>query len=246
MAKQLYDYWFVQFDFPNEEGKPYKSSGGKMVWTERLKREIPSKWTISKLSEIIRQEKSGDWGKDSSEHGYSHKVSCIRGTDFKDNNCLPVRYIQERNVVKELCPFDIVVEISGGSPTQATGRCIFITKELVEHYDGHIICSNFCQPLTCDNEADALFMYYTWCLIYNNQNMFHYESKTSGIKNFQMDAFLSEYWIKPDVSTLEKFKNIVSSLMSKTVKNNFLNKDLQKQRDSLLPLLMNGQVTINQ
>ena len=41
MAKQLYDYWFVQFDFPNEEGKPYKSSGGKMVWNEKLKREIP-------------------------------------------------------------------------------------------------------------------------------------------------------------------------------------------------------------
>ena len=46
MAKQLYDYWFVQFDFPNEEGKPYKSSGGKMVWNERLKREIPDGWFI--------------------------------------------------------------------------------------------------------------------------------------------------------------------------------------------------------
>ena len=46
MAKQLYDYWFVQFDFPNEEGKPYKSSGGAMVWNEKLKREIPNEWTV--------------------------------------------------------------------------------------------------------------------------------------------------------------------------------------------------------
>ena len=46
MAKQLYDYWFVQFDFPNEEGKPYKSSGGAMVWNDKLKREIPNRWTV--------------------------------------------------------------------------------------------------------------------------------------------------------------------------------------------------------
>ena len=49
MAKTLYDYWFVQFDFPNEEGKPYKSSGGKMVWNEELKREIPVGWEVLKL-----------------------------------------------------------------------------------------------------------------------------------------------------------------------------------------------------
>ena len=52
MAKQLYDYWFVQFDFPNEEGKPYKSSGGKMVWNEKLKREIPEGWDISLIKDI--------------------------------------------------------------------------------------------------------------------------------------------------------------------------------------------------
>ena len=49
LAKQIYDYWFVQFDFPNEEGKPYKSSGGKMVWNETLKREIPAGWKVKKI-----------------------------------------------------------------------------------------------------------------------------------------------------------------------------------------------------
>ena len=53
MAKQLYDYWFVQFDFPNEEGKPYKSSGGKMVWNETLKREIPEGWEDCKLEYFL-------------------------------------------------------------------------------------------------------------------------------------------------------------------------------------------------
>lgn len=53
MAKQLYDYWFVQFDFPAVNGKPYKSSGGKMVWNEKLKREIPEKWNVNRLSDFI-------------------------------------------------------------------------------------------------------------------------------------------------------------------------------------------------
>lgn len=52
MAKLLYDYWFVQFDFPNEEGKPYKSSGGTMVWNEKLKREIPQGWSNGVLSDV--------------------------------------------------------------------------------------------------------------------------------------------------------------------------------------------------
>ena len=53
MAKQLYDYWFVQFDFPNEEGKPYKSNGGAMVWNEKLTREIPQGWDISDVKSLI-------------------------------------------------------------------------------------------------------------------------------------------------------------------------------------------------
>ena len=53
MAKQLYDYWFVQFDFPNEEGKPYKSSGGAMVWNEKLKREIPQGWIASNYTDLF-------------------------------------------------------------------------------------------------------------------------------------------------------------------------------------------------
>ena len=62
MAKQLYDYWFVQFDFPDENGRPYKSSGGKMVWNEKLKRDIPEGWKDIALSTFLGKNKSGDWG----------------------------------------------------------------------------------------------------------------------------------------------------------------------------------------
>ena len=59
MAKQLYDSWFVQFDFPNKEGKPYKSSGGAMVWNEKLKREIPKGWSVKNLEQIATSYQQG-------------------------------------------------------------------------------------------------------------------------------------------------------------------------------------------
>ena len=64
MAKHLYDHWFVQFDFPNAEGKPYKASGGKMVYNETLKREIPEGWEVKKISDLLECDISGDWGEE--------------------------------------------------------------------------------------------------------------------------------------------------------------------------------------
>ncbi|MCF6319821.1 MAG: restriction endonuclease subunit S, partial [Proteobacteria bacterium] len=78
MAKTLYDYWFVQFDFPDANGNPYKSSGGKMVFDKKLKREIPEGWEVGILSDWIKNDKSGDWGKEQEKGNYTQKVPCVR------------------------------------------------------------------------------------------------------------------------------------------------------------------------
>jgi type I restriction enzyme S subunit len=80
MAKTIYDYWFVQFDFPDENGKPYKSSGGKMLWNEELKREIPEGWEVNFLVDWIGKDKSGDWGKE------ERKRRGLKGREFIINN----------------------------------------------------------------------------------------------------------------------------------------------------------------
>src|SRR5574344_2658961 len=85
MAKQLYDYWFVQFDFPDENGKPYKSSGGKMVWNEKLKREIPEGWYFDKLSEIV-DIKNGATPSTADEVNYGGNVVWITPKDLSDQN----------------------------------------------------------------------------------------------------------------------------------------------------------------
>ncbi|WP_115759013.1 restriction endonuclease subunit S [Pantoea agglomerans] len=249
MAKTLYDYWFVQFDFPDTTGKPYKTSGGKMVYNATLRQEIPAGWSVDTLSGWIADDKTGDWGKENREGNYTIQVNCIRGADINGlngygNTSMPVRYILGKNEKKLLSAYDCVIEISGGSPTQSTGRMAFITKEMLDRFSHPVICSNFCKAITL---KDNLYFYnfaYTWNNIYNKGLLFGWEGKTSGIKNLLFDSFVDKYYACiPHKDLVKKFHDIMVPLHQKKQKNLKENADLVKFRDWLIPLLMNGQVT---
>ena len=165
MAKQLYDYWFVQFDFPNKEGKPYKSSGGEMVWNEKLKREIPKGWKDITFNSFINKNKAGDWGDDIPKDG-TIKVGCVRGADIIKLNDVPTRYITSKHSDRLLEDGDIVIEVSGGSPVQATGRVALITKGVIERNGGALVCSNFCQSFSMEKRVLSEYFYY--CLLYTS------------------------------------------------------------------------------
>ena len=96
MAKQLYDYWFVQFDFPNEDGKPYKSSGGKMVWSEKLKREIPEGWNVVNLIDFA-EIKNGATPSTANPLNYGGDIIWITPKDLSDQQSKFV-YQGERNI----------------------------------------------------------------------------------------------------------------------------------------------------
>lgn len=85
MAKQLYDYWFVQFDFPNEEGKPYKSSGGAMVWNEKLKREIPQGWYADNICKIANILSGGTPSKAVDDYWNNGTIPFFGPTDYNGN-----------------------------------------------------------------------------------------------------------------------------------------------------------------
>lgn len=257
MAKTLYDYWFVQFDFPTPapsgragEGLPYKTSGGKMVWNEELKREIPDGREVVKMSDWLEFNKSGDWGKEDQEGNFTKKVTCFRGADLNGLNGLdelkpPVRFILEKNSFKILKPHDIIIEISGGSPTQSTGRLAFITDATIKRFQNPLICSNFCKPISLKNEKLLYNFVYYWNSLYNNGVFFGYEGKTSGIKNLLLDSFVSSYYtVVPKDSIVDKFYDFMENLQNR--KQNALaeNQKLSKLRDWLLPMLMNGQVKV--
>jgi len=251
MAKTLYDYWFVQFDFPNKESKPYKTNGGKMVWNEELKREIPEGWKAEKMSEWIDIDKSGDWGKEEPDGNFTKKVICIRGADINGLNGLaelkpPVRYILDKNSFKILKSHDLIIEISGGSPTQSTGRIAFITDATIKRFENPLICSNFCKPISIRNKNLLYNFVYYWKSLYDAGIFFGYEGKTSGIKNLLLDSFVSSYYtVVPDDKIVDQFYKIMENIQEKKQTALAENQQLSELRDWLLPMLMNGQVTIN-
>lgn len=251
MAKTLYDYWFVQFDFPDKDGKPYKTSGGKMVWNDEMKREIPDGWETVKMSEWIDIDKSGDWGKEEPEGNFTQKVICFRGTDINGLNGLaelkpPVRYILEKNAFKILKSHDLIIEISGGSPTQSTGRLAFITDATIKRFEYPLICSNFCKPVSMKNKKLLYNFVYYWNSLYDGGVFFGYEGKTSGIKNLLLDSFVSSYYtVVPDEKVVNQFYDIMENLQEKKQTALAENQTLSNLRDWLLPMLMNGQVTVH-
>jgi restriction endonuclease S subunit len=250
MAKTLYDYWFVQFDFPDKNGNPYKSSGGEMVFNEELKREIPEGWEVDSFSNWIKNDKSGDWGKESEQGNYVNKVSCIRGADLNGLNGKgevksPTRFVLEKNSHKLLEIGDFIIEISGGSPTQSTGRMAFITKETLERFENPLICSNFCKAVTLKDEKALYNFAYEWNRLYDAGILFGWEGKTSGIKNLLFESFVTNHKVAlPDSQVMEKFYDKAKPIHAQIQKNLQQNQKLSELRDWLLPMLMNGQVTV--
>jgi type I restriction enzyme, S subunit len=250
MAKTLYDYWFVQFDFPDANGKPYKTSGGKMIYNSELKREIPEGWEVSELSNWIKADKTGDWGKDSIEGNYTQKVYCFRGADINDLNgagiCTPpTRFILQKNLHKVLEPNDLIIEISGGSPTQSTGRMAFLTDDTLARFDAPTICTNFCKAITLKDKKYLYNFAFLWQRLYDHGVFFGYEGKTSGIKNFLFDSFTGSYRTEiPSEDIAEKFYEFMIPIQTKKQKALQENQELTELRDWLLPMLMNGKVTV--
>ena len=169
-----------------------------MVYNEQLKREIPEGWGVDSISSWIKHDKSGDWGKESEEGNYTHKVSCIRGTDINGLKGAgevksPTRYILEKNLHKVLEAGDLIVEISGGSPSQSTGRLGYILDSTLERFETDLICSNFCKALTLSQKETLFNFVYEWNRLYDAGVFFGWEGKTSGIKNFLFESFTSNY-----------------------------------------------------
>ena len=231
MAKQLYDYWFVQFDFPNEDGKPYKSSGGAMVWNEKLKREIPKGWHCGTLLDIAE---------------YTNGLACQKYRPT-DNNKLPVIKIKEMHDglsadtewVKADIPDDVKV---------FDGDVLFswsASLEVMLWAYGNGGLNQHIFKVTSKNGYPRSFYFY---------QLIHYvgvfkqmaEARKTTMGHITQDHLRqSTIALPPNVEIANKLEEKLCPIFGEIVKNNQEIMTLTKQRDELLPLLMNGQATVN-
>ena len=211
MAKQLYDYWFVQFDFPNEEGKPYKSSGGAMVWNEKLKREIPKGWDFCFLENLLTIRNGRD---------HKHLADGIYPVYGSGG--------EMRKVSEYLYDGESVL-----MPRKGSLNNIMYVNEAFWTVD-----TMFYSEMKLSNCAK--YIYYT----IKDIDFTRWDSGT-GVPSMTSSTLYSIKLVKPQNETLKKFDEMISPLFEQMKQISEQNVVLTKQRDELLPLLMNCQATVN-
>ena len=209
MAKQLYDYWFVQFDFPNEEGKPYKSSGGAMVWNDKLKREIPKEWMASNYTDLF---------------------TIGNGQTMPQNEGLVPAY-GGNGIVK-------MVEISNYPACTIIGRVGANCGSI--HYS-KVPCwvSDNAISICSKNDDWQPFLFYSLKLYNLSKN------KGGSSQPLITHEALKHLYFPMSEKHINQFCHIVNELQDLIYSNQQEILKLTKQRDELLPLLMNGQATVN-
>lgn len=208
-------------------------------------------WKKGNFSNLIEKTISGDWGKDSPSGNNTEMVYCIRGADIPEVRAgnkgkMPTRYILPKNyAAKQLVDGDIVVEISGGSPTQSTGRAAAVSDALLARYDKGMVCTNFCKALK-PRAGYSMYVYYYWQYLYDRNIFFSYENGTTGIKNLDINGFIETEPITIAPKDLvEKFDAVCQTVFSKIYANGMGNEQLALVRDTLLPKLMSGEIDVS-
>ena len=217
-----------------------------------FKRKFYNKNSDAKLLDFISNTIGGDWGKELPVDNYNTKVYCVRGADipnmeYGNKGNAPTRYILEKNYNnKKLKPNNIIVEISGGSPTQSTGRTAYITENILSMYDAPLLCTNFCRAIQTKKEIYAPYIYMYLTLMYEDNIFFNWENGTTGIKNLALNDLLENIKItRTDEKELDNYYILFNNIMNKISNNSNENFKLELLRDTLLPKLMNGEIELD-
>ena len=239
MAKTLYDYWFVQFDFPDQNGKPYKSPGGKMVYHPELKREIPEGWEVEKLGELIELERGVTYAKsDIVEKTTKDAIGVLRATnitgnvmDLNDLVYLTKDKINNKQIIKQN---ETLIVMSSGSKEH-------LGKNAINYYEEVIGFGAFCSKIVPQKYSAFIN---TFLQSPEFKGYLLKQSMGTNINNLTNSDILDCRIILPKEEILDKFENMVEKNI-RLISNNYIqNQELTQLRDWLLPMLMNGQVKV--
>lgn len=241
MAKTLYDYWFVQFDFPNEEGKPYKSSGGKMVYNSILKREIPEGWEVRRFGDLVRSINTGLNPRDHFKLGNGDNFYItIKNIEYGiikfDNSCDKVdndslERIQKRSNLEK---GDILF-----TSIEPVGKTYLLHENPLNWNINESVFS--LKPNLQLLTSEYLFM-----LASGDEMKFKCKNSSTGSihKGIRITPLKEFSFCHPPFYLIEEFTKKIKPILSKMDLNQRQNQELAQLRDWLLPMLMNGQISV--
>ena len=234
-AKLLYDYWFTQFDFPDENGEPYRSSGGKMVWNEQLKRTIPDGWTTNPLSDIFTFKSGYSFSSDLYEVSGKYKLLTIKNVQNNGINLNVDNYI---NVLPDNVPDycllkaqDILMSLTGN-----------VGRVGIMYADNCLLNQRvaLAEPVNINQRVFVYFLLKS-DIIHKQYEMIANGSSQQNLSPIEAEKVIIAY--NPEVAT--KFSTLCNEYLNTMVSNLAENQELINIRDWLLPILMNGQATIS-
>lgn len=227
MAKQLYDYWFVQFDFPDENGKPYKSSGGAMVYNENLKRNIPEGWNDGIFADIANitmgQSPDGSSYNETGEGEIFYQGSTdfgIRFPSVRMYTTSPTRYAKQGDILMS-------VRAPVGAVNIANSDC----------------CIG--RGLSAINSMIGSITYIYYVVHYLKVRFDNLNTAGTTFGSITKDELFNLPVVVPSNDMIERFEVICKPIFNKQMEIGFEIESLDKQRNELLPLLMNGQASLN-
>lgn len=235
MAKEIYDYWFVQFEFPDKNNGPYKTNKGKMIYSPILKKEIPIDWKVDKLKKICDIKSGYPFSSDNYIAKGIYGIITIKNVQNGYIDIYTDNYINSiPNDLPQYCILkkgDILLSLTGN-----VGRTGLI-------YSDNLLLNQRVAKIILKQES---FYSYIYFLISNNYFRNILEQKSTGTSQKNLSPIETENIniIIPDKNTINIFNNIAQSIIEKMVKNWIENKSLIELRDFLLPMLMNGQISI--
>ena len=232
MAKTLYDYWFVQFDFPDENGKPYKSSGGNMVYNDQLKREIPEGWGGKQLGEICNPTSGYPFASNTYVQDGKYKIYTIK--NVQDNGILPITDNTLDTLpanLPEKCilgPGDMLMSLTGN-----VGRVgiVFEDNALLNQ-----------RVLKIESKYKAFI--FQFLKDPRTRSLLENTATGTSQKNLSPKDVMDISIIFPGFNVLIEFEQISNEILLQIISNNQQNQELTQLRDWLLPMLMNGQVRV--
>jgi|GEM_PF-94453 len=213
--------------------------------------EIPEGWEEMPFGKLLSKAIGGDWGKEEPDEKHTEKVKILRGTDLPnvyagDDSKVPTRFVEAKKLAtRKLEVGDIVIEVSGGSPTQPTGRSLFVTQEIINRLDSDLEPASFCRLFRPVDSSVGLMLGLHLQKIYEDGKTWFYQNTSTGISNFQTTVFLEkELVILPEIELRKAFYEMVMPYLQRI--SSAENKELEQLRDALLPKLLSGELEVGE